>query len=540
MNDLYFMRRYVTTLGKVVHSQTGEPFFSHDLYVQACRQYERQLKMGTSVDVSCRRTGKSEIRSTTIPIFLMLNHPNISICLFSTELKLANKHMIRMMNELSNNKLLLHLFPDHFYADPREESKNGGLAWSKADGLAIKGRSVNRSTQTFEVNALFGGGPVGSGFDVIICDDIESMARVHTKQAIDDIDAAFSSAISLLTPVVLRTPIVLVSNTRFSEAGLIHRICERYTIIDKDKVRAVPGEDIDGTTNYPDHWYTGYGPMGGRAVYPNTPEILKMRYDEVSNKAEYILQYGLSYKTVSDRALNKDKINYYNDPPRDMARDCVAYVCIDPSRGVVDPMCIWVWGLSHDKRKIWLDAVVKKLDPTHPEFHDTVFRVATMWDNLAQRVAEIRVEDTPNSTWAELIERELRDRGCHIPVRKVKVRMRQIEGKFKTGKQDRIYDMWAPSNNKGELWFPRPVSDGGKGILSPDETGKYRDLVDYFHQYEFDNFPVSKTDNMLDAGGMIEDEITNTEWPLQYGTNYNSSRNRSYESQSGSPSWMSA
>ena len=538
-NDLFFLHRYVVSLGRAIHSTYGTFFFDHDMYVQACRQYEKQLQIGSSLDVSCRRSGKSEIRCTTVPIYLMLSHPDIAMCLFSTELKLANKHMIRLMNELERNKMLLYLFPDHFYADPREESKQGGIAWSKADGFCIKGRKINRSTQTFEVHALFGGGPVGSGYDAIFFDDVESSSRVHTKTAIEDLDSAFSSAISLLTPVVLRTPVVVVSNTRFSEAGLIHRLYDRYRAMSPERVRAVPGEDVDGVTDFPDDWYTGYGPLGGRSIYPNTPENLTLRYEEVPNKSEYILQYGLSYKSVSDRAFNKDRINYYTDDPKELARDCVTYMCIDPSRGKIDPMCIWVWGMTSDRRKIWLDAIVKKLDPTNPEFHDTVFRMATQWNNLSQRLVEIRIEDTTNSTWTELIEKELRDRGCYLNVRKVKVRMRQVEGKFKTGKQDRIYDHWAPMINRGEVWFPSPQSKGGKGMNSPDETGKYRCLVDHFHQYEFDNFPVSKTDNMLDAGGMIEDEITNIESPLQYGFNHNSRRQKDYGIIPGA-GWMSA
>lgn len=49
-----------------------------------------------------------------------------------------------------------------------------------------------------------------------------------------------------------------------------------------------------------------------------------------------------------------------------------------------------------------------------------------------------------------------------------------------------------------------------------DDKGKYRCLVDYFINVEADPFPNGKFDDLLDAGGMIEDEKTNQDRPLQY------------------------
>ena len=74
--------------------------------------------------------------------------------------------------------------------------------------------------------------------------------------------------------------------------------------------------------------------------------------------------------------------------------------------------------------------------------------------------------------------------------------------------------------NKGELLFPLPTSKGGKGILcDSDGTGKFIDIVDYFLEHEWGTFPLSKTDDMLDAGGMIADPKVNEEFPLVWGTN---------------------
>jgi len=542
-NDLYYLARYVTTFGSVPHSTYGTPFLEHQIYVDACRQYEEQIALGTSLDHSCRRSGKSELRSCVIPIHMMINHPNIAMVIFSVQKDLAQKHLVRIMNELEKNKRLQILFPEIFWSDPRNEAAHNGVSWSKTDGLVIRGRTMNRSTPTIEVAAMFGGGPVGSGYDAIFFDDIENSARVATAESIEDLDAAYSTAISLLTPVVLPSPLIVVSNTKFSEIGLVQRIHDRYKAKNPRMVRGVPGEDLEDVTDFTDEFYTGEGPLGKRAVYPNTPDGLALRYEEYPNKIEYILQYGLSYRSEHDRALRRDKILYYEETSRELAKDMVTYLCIDASRGAVDPTCMWVWGLAHDKRKFWLDAVVKKLDPATQEFHDNVFRLATMWNGLSKYMAEIRVEDTASSTWTELIERELRSRGCYIPVVKVKVFNRGGARKFSSGKMDRIYDHWSPMLNRNEVWFPKPAAEGGKGIMQ-EEDGKNTDLVQRFFSVEFDNFPRSKHDDMLDAGGMIEDEKINESRPLQYPGPPANLRNRSgyrtINPYGGGSTWMSA
>jgi len=546
--DLYFLCRYVLMQGGLPHNPLGNVYLEHDLFIEWARQMERHMELyPSSVDASCRRTGKSFIRSLGIPIQLMLRYPDISMCLFSTELKLGTKHVALLQSELEKNSFLINLHPDIFWDNPREEAKRIGVAWSRADGLCIKGRRMNRSTQTFECHAMFGGGPVGAGYDVIFFDDCENSARVSSKEAIDDLDSAFSAAISLLTPIAIPRPLIFISNTRFSPDGLVQRKINQYKVREEDSVRMVPGEDIDGLTDFPEHYYTGIGPLGGRAIYPNTPESLAQKYSEVADKSEYVLQYCGSYQKASDRSLNKDKIVFYDENPKTMGAECYTYLNIDASRGAKDPMCLWVWGLPRDKRKIWLDARLLWIDPSNQRFHDEIFNLVTLWDNLSLRLIEIRVEDSANSTWTELIRSELVSRGCYKPVRKVQAATRYIERKFKSGKMDRIYDHWSPMINRGEVWFPKPASEGGRGIPYEDPKGNTACLVDYFFNIEFNPFPVSSHDDMLDAGGMLENARVNKEWPLQYPSPASWRESETYDRigrsrsrrASGGTTWMS-
>jgi hypothetical protein len=235
-------------------------------------------------------------------------------------------------------------------------------------------------------------------------------------------------------------------------------------------------------------------------------------------KQDYALQYALSYTAASEYQFNVESIQWYEEKPQIIAKDSNTLICIDASNGVVDPSCFWVWAAKEDGRFYWVDGTVRKLDPSKPEFHDEIFRLVKYWETFSQRVIQIRVEQMGNQTWAALIASELRSRGIyHIPVVPCKDPGKKT-GQFSTGKLDRIYRRWAPLINKGSVVFPRPRREGGAGIMSAmGESGTMTDLVDYFLINELTTFPACRHEDMLDAGGLIEDERANQEYPVIFG-----------------------
>lgn len=542
--DLYFFFRHVTTLGSQIHSTFGTPIFDHQVAIDRAKAAQYQMEQGRGLDDSSRRSGKSELRTTAAPIWLYIHNPNIAIGIFSVEKALGIRHLRRIKGEIEKNPMYNALWPSLFHADPVEMAKNAGVVWSIHEGLCLPGRTMIRSNQTFEVNALYGGGPVGSGYDAEFLDDIERRDKVSTPEAIEDLDRAFSEAMSLLTPMVVRRPIVMVSNTRFAEMGLIQRIKDRYQASDPKLVFSVPAEIVEDEQEHARKYVhtQELGPLEGECTWPYTPDFLRGKYEEMADKSEYALQYGLTYRKGNENSLNEKRINWYAEEPTEMAKGCTAYVCVDPSRGSVDPSCFWVWGLRHDRSKIWLDAITRKMKPDKPEFMNELFRLVMMWNALTERVIEIRVEDVGPSTWSELISEAMKKRGCMIPVVKVRVGVRDAESKFKTRKADRTYARWSPMLNRGEVWFPKmkKAPDNGLGIpCIMDESGTYKDLVQYFMDVEFRNFPMSRHDDMLDAGGMIEDTRTNAERPLVYGSAYQLAGDDS-DDLHGDYGWMSA
>ena len=521
LNDLYFLFRHILLIGRQIHQPYGTPIYDHQYYVDTCRNTEHQISKGGGINSSARRSGKSEVRSCAAPLQLALNHPDIAIGIVSVEKALAIRHLKRVKHELERNELLKFIYPDLLWDDPVEEAKSASLTWSVQDGLVIRGRSLNRSNATFEVNSLFGGGPVGSGYDCICADDIERRDRVQTRSGVEELETAFSEAISLLTPFVLPRPVLIMSNTSFSESGLVAKKFAEYKAIDPQLAYEVPAEIVEEKHE----WAMKYvldinqlGPLLGSVTYPYTADFLRDKYQKMAKKSEYSLQYALSMRNTGDIPLDENLVHYYDDVPAEIAENLNVYICIDPSKGKHDPSAIWVWGLSHDKRKIWLDATISKLDITTPEFHNELFRLVSLWSNHALRVVEVRVEDISGSDWTALVERELRARGSWVTVAKLVVKANQADRVFKSGKHDRLYSRWNPMLTNGEVWFPKPVSKGGRGILCDmSRRGDgYQCLVDYLVGTEIRPFPVGKHDDGLDAGGMIADEKRNHDAPLLY------------------------
>lgn len=548
LNDLYFLFRHILLIGRQIHQPYGNPIYDAQLYVDMARNTEFQISMGGGINTSSRRIAKSELRTCAALIQIGLKYPDMACGIVSVEKSLGLRHLRRIKTEFEKNELLKFLYPDILWEDPQEEAKSNGITWSLQDGLTLRGRSLVRSNATYEVNALFGGGPVGSGYDVVAADDIERRDRVETQNGIDELETAFSEAISLLTPFVMSKPILLMSNTSFAENGLVAKKVAEFSAVDPRLAFEVPAEIIEEKHE----WCMKYvldinqiGPLGGHVVYPFTAEFLRNKYLTMARRIEYCRQYALSSRSTGDTPLDENLIHFFDQVPAELARDFIVYVNIDPSKGRHDPSAIWAWGLSFDKRKFWIDGIISNLDITTQEFHNSLFAIISKWNNLSVRVTEVRVEDTANSDWAALVERELRSRGCYVPVVKLVVKANQADRKFKTGKHDRIYQRWAPMLNAGEVWFPTPVSKGGRGIMCDmKRDGNLVDLVDYMIATEIRPFPAGKHDDGLDAGGMIADEKRNQDAPLQYPAAPESRRDQSegrmWGSRRASAGWMSA
>lgn len=511
INDLFFFVNRVLPFKNEIHSEYGKPLFFHEEHLKLAKWTDWAMRENKStIDISGRRSGKTSIRTHAAAIQMALKYPDISIVIFSVERKLARAHLRKIKEILETSKELRVLFSDRLWEDPIDSSKSGDAVWSIDDGLRLR-RPIPKSTQTIQQYAYFGGAPTGTGFQVAMYDDMEDMSVLGTQDMIEKLHESFASSLNLLTPSIeVPMPFAQVSNTIYHPNGVANMLLEKWQKEDPRRVRVRPGEDLSKE---------GDGPMGGVAVYPFTTALLKERYDlmtlKAGGKSEYAAQMCCSFLAGEDRTFDPNKIQWSLEDPRQMVRNKTVYICIDTSKGIIDPTGIFVWALGPDKRKYWVGGTRRKMDPSKPEFTDEIFNTVMLWSNLSERVVEIRVEELHQMAWSSLISAELRARGCYVPVIPCATKVRKT-GKFANAKQEREWACWAPPLEAGELVFPRSKRDGGYGIKYTTDKGNKEDLVEYFMDYEFGKFPKSAHDDLLDAGALLWDSDANEERPLQY------------------------
>lgn len=528
-NDLFFLMTDVLSDGAVLNSQTGKPLFFHPDYLRWARGIEWQAANGGGADFSARRTGKSTWRTKARNIQRMIASPDSAGVIFSVMRKYAVKHFRVVKEELENNRVLRTVFDDILYDDPKTAAKNGETVWSMDAGLRVK-RSVTRKEQSLEYNAFFDGTPVGGGYEEIHLDDVEEHVVVSSEEMINKLHASYESILNLQTPMVWKRTNVFFTNTFYSDRGLAQRIYDSWRSVDERKVHIRPGEDLSRP---------GPGPLGGTPVYPYTEDSLKARYTP-ENPKEYSIQICCSFRAGENRLLKPEHVAFYEMDPDEWGRNKNIYVCIDPSRGVEDPTVMWVWALGADRKAAWVDVTVKKLDPATPAFVDEVFRIVAKWSAFG-RLVEVRVEDFGQSDYAGLIRNELQRRyRCFATVVRCIASGQKFEKLFATGKRNREFERWATPLARGEVLAPKPINQGGPGLLREDETGKQRDWVHYFLSAELAKFPFPKTDNLLDAGALLwEPPDGRTIMPLQYPAPEYGNRSPTHYGRRGA-TWMSA
>lgn len=500
-DDLFYLVAFVMSDGAVINRDTGRPLYLDQFYVDYCRDVEFQFENGGGLDMSARGIGKSTVRTKGLNIQRMLKYPNSNGAIFSFLRKAAKKHYQSIKEELEQNSLLKTIFDDELYWDPIAEARNGKLIWSRDEGLRMK--SHNRKDFSLEFFAYFDGQPTGSRVDHASLDDVEDHKAIGTEDMLDKLHRGLDATWPLMQGGM---EIMMLTNTAYSDGGLVMRY--KRMLEDqgkKDHIRQFSAERLD---------IPGDGPLGGTPQYPYTAEGLQRMYDEMNDKTEYAVQMCGDFTAGEDRTLNVQWLNWYDKRCEDWAKGKLTYICIDPSRGVKDPMAIWVWATGSDKKYHWVNASLKRLDVALPEFMDEIINMISWCEGCSQRLVEIRVEQFGQSTFAEMIKNSLHDRGLFVPVVPCNYNVRTR--KFDTGKRDREFEYWAGPTANGHVVFPRPVRDGGPGMVRPDEKGRMRDLVEYFIDNEFKKFPKPVTDNLLDAGSLLFEPPSKLEREIQF------------------------
>lgn len=500
--DHYFLLLFVLSAGREAWNEwRHEPHFKHPDHIRFARQIQFE---GTddAVHIGARGFGKST-HFVADDLRNKLEDANHASCWFSLTRELAQKKLGIVQNELTVNRALLSLWEDRFWEDPAERA--GSAKWSLKDGLTIK-RTSTRPEQSFEAHAFEAALPTGIHPDKRYYDDIEADESVTSPVTASTIEDRWVSSQNLASSRRQRA----VTGTYYSASGMMKKLSDKYGL----KVVLFPGEDLEKPAEGEEA-----GPFGGTPSNGFTREELWARLKDaggadqrdgkwrrVANQkadGDYGRQIACDAQAGEAARLDWKWIQFYDGEGRDVGRTMHTIVCVDASNGATktaDPTWIWVWGLTAAKDLYWLDAERRVLPPK--ERKELIYQVCSRWRDLSY-LCQLRIEQFAASEFASGQEAYHQEMGFSVTTLKCHDNQKS--------KLNRIYDRWQPPCQSGRVFFPRRM-------LRADEKGNMVDLVAYFKTFEFGMFPGPRTDDGLDAGGLIwesEAKVGTLPWPAR-------------------------
>ena len=143
------------------------------------------------LDLWAREHYKSTIITFGKTIQDILIDPEVTVGIFSHTRPIAKGFLRQIKHEFEQNKELIGVFPDILWENPKQAPK-----WSEDDGIIVK-RKTNPKEATVEAWGLVDGQPVSKHFNILVFDDVVTLASVTTPEMINKTTAAWEMALNL-------------------------------------------------------------------------------------------------------------------------------------------------------------------------------------------------------------------------------------------------------------------------------------------------------------------------------------------------------
>ena len=186
------------------------------------------------LDLWAREHYKSTVITFAGIIQEIIRDPEITVGIFSHTKPVARKFMLQIKQELEVNQELQGVYPDIFYADPRNESSK----WSEEKGIAVK-RKSNPKEATVEAHGLVDGQPTGAHFMLRVYDDVVTRESVSTPDQVKKTTEAWELSDNLGARGPGGDMRAWHVGTRYSFADTYADIIEKQAL----KVRLYPATD---------------------------------------------------------------------------------------------------------------------------------------------------------------------------------------------------------------------------------------------------------------------------------------------------------
>lgn len=449
-----------------------------DWLFDRCREVE--VSPDGHLDLWAREHYKSTIITFGKSIQDILIDPNVTIGIFSHTRPIAKGFLDQIKRELESNEFLKNLFPDILYENPRADAEK----WSLDNGVIVK-RSSNPKEATLEAWGIVDGQPTSKHFGVLVYDDVITKESVTTPDQIKKTTEAWELSLNLGSNGGKKRFI----GTRYHANDTYKTIMDRGSAIPRIKPATHNGE------------------LDGEPVFLSKESLLEKRRDQ----GPYTFACQMLQNPVSDKAMGfksewlqfYDKIDYskFN-----------RYILVDPAsekKKTNDYTVQVVIGLGPDNNYYLIDGVRDRL-------------------NLTERTDKLigfHREYSPQSSGYEKY-------GKDSDIEHIKYVQERENYRFpisplggSVAKNDRIKAL-IPIFEQGRFYLPKKLS-------FVDREGRVQDFVRLLIDSEYDAFPVSTHDDMLDCIARILDPALSAKFPKQI-----KKEKPQYSTYSGPQSWM--
>jgi hypothetical protein len=443
-DDLFFLLYFVLNI----------PALNHPWLVP--KVYEAQDSYNKSLNLWSRETFKSTVLTFGLPIWLLINNWDESMCIFSFSHKIARGNFLRRIKrELESNELLKRVWPANtekpggFWMNPEKESPK----WAETEGLMVqRSRGYNHPNQSIESYGVTEGMPTSAHYSKKIYDDLVTWDSTRTGDQIQKTKEGFDLTVPLGQTIGGEEWIV----------GTPYDFNDLYNTLEKSgnwNVRKYPA-DVQ-----PSLW---------------TEEQVEQKRREYSNPYNFSCQVSLNPIPNDKQKFLYNWIQWHNfDFP-----ETNDYILVDPAgekKAGSSYTVMWHLGVDAYKRINIKNIVRDKLN------------LKERWDKLSWLVGQASDPVVYYEKYSMQSDIEY-------------IKEKQIEKKIffeinstggSTSKDDRIRGM-IPKFVEHKMIFPREY-------WYTDVEGKVRDLVKEFIDEEYIHFPNTTWKDMMDCLARIMD-----------------------------------
>lgn len=416
-----------------------------------CR--EVQANPDGFLDLWAREHYKSTIITFALTIQDIINNPEETFGILSFNRPIAKAFLRQIKIELEQNKLLVTLYPEVFFENPKTEAPK----WSENEGITVR-RKGNPKEATIEAYGLTDGQPTSKHWGTIIYEDIVTRDSVRTPEAIKNTTDAWKLSSNLGK-----------DGGRKRYVGTIYHFNDTYkTVIDNHaaKPRIYPATK-DGTES-------------GEPVLVSKEYLSQKRREQ----GPYVFSCQMLLNPVEDskQGFKEEWLRYWNATNYNNLN---IYILCDPAgekKKENDYTVFWVVGLGPDRNFYPIKVVRDRLSLT--ERGNMLFKLHQDYNPVGVGYEKYG-KDSDIEHYEFLMQ--LKNYRFHI----------QELGGTQLSKNDRISKL-IPIFEQGRMFLPETC-------IHKDYQGITSDLIQAFINDEYKCFPYPVHDDMLDSLARILD-----------------------------------